>query len=151
MENILKTATKINEENKINWIANVAKKFLKEGATERSIARCSIMIDTARYGFSEHFIKDYKGGLWDYYSQDNLDFVVYDSDEQVHVINELNQTGFETLDVVTASAFIWIMTLYYLSSKLNSEAGYSYADDVKYLFIYNLEEAEAAKLVRLLD
>lgn len=151
VENILKTAKKIDEENKIDWITNVAKKLLPEGASERSIARCTIMLDTARYGFADHFIRDYSGGLWDYYSKDNLDFVVYDCEEPVRVINELNYTAFEILNVVTASAFIWIMTLAYVASKLNSSAGYAYAEDVKYLFIDNLEEGEVAKLVSLLD
>lgn len=148
---LLNTATKITEENKIVWIANVAKKFLPENATERSIARCTVMLDVARYGFAEHYIKDYAGGLWDYYSKDNLDFVVYDYDAPVHVINELNYTDFESLDVVTASAFIWVMTLTYVASKLNSEAGYAFADDVKYWFIDNLNESKAAKLIQLLD
>lgn len=159
-ESFIRAAKRSAEEDKIEWIENLARIFVGENAPLIEVAKCTAAIDNVRYGMAEHFLKDYQGGIWDYYTtvvekEEGGDFaahfVVYDNKEPLNVENDMNMTAYEGLDPVTASAFVWVMTLTYVATVTESDRGYQFAEDLKYFYYDSLPEDEMIKLARLLD
>lgn len=150
----------VTDENRISWIEDISRQVKNNTDNLLSVAVIGALLDSTRYAVAEHHISDYQGGYWEYYvkvieredgTPFKMMFPVLQSDETVHVSNNMNYSDFPKMSPITASMFVWLMTIFVSSERIKSYEGFQYMEELKYAFLDLMPEEEVAKLIQLLD